>query len=132
MGRAHFFTDRALIVRADKGDPAESFGGQFKDGDVELGDWIPCRLREPEGDVDVENSRYELNPSHILHMDYRDVSGVRVRLRQSDTLRVYQRIEDYWVEFPQPFRIVGPIQPKRRRTRLVAYTIPVLSPEVEY
>ena len=129
MGRNHFFTDRALIVRATT---ETSLGVHSKVEDVELGDWIPCRLREPSGDADVERGRYELNPSHILHLDYRDLTRTRVRLQQGDTFRIYQRIENYWVEFGKPFRIVGSIQPKRRRTRLVSYLIPVYAPEIEY
>ena len=129
MGRNHFFTDRALIVRAQD---EVTLGVHSKAGDVELGDWIPCRLREPDGDADIQRGKYELNPTHLLHMDYKDLSGIRVRLKQADTIRIYQRIEDYWVEFGQPFRIVGSIQPKRRRTRLVSYIVPVYAPEIEY
>lgn len=129
MGRPHFFTDRALIVRAEV---QETLGMRSKASDRELGDWIPCRLREPDGEADLVNARYELTPSHILHLDHKDISGQRVKLKQSDTLRVYQRIDGYWVEFKAPFRIVGSIQPKRRRTKLVSYTIPVQAPEIEY
>ena len=129
MGRFHYYTDRALIVRAEIED---SFGIKTKARDIEIGDWIPCRLREPDGSADPLKARYELDPSHILHLNYQDNSGRRVRIKQSDTLRVYQRIEQYWVEFPTPFRIVGSVQPKRRRTRLVSYTIPVLGSEVEF
>lgn len=129
MGRHHFFTDRALVVRADV---EETLGMRHKVSDTELGDWIPCRLREPDGDADIQRGKYELQPTHEIHLDVADVSGKRIRVRQGDTFRVYQRIEDYWVEFGKPFRIVGSIQPKRRRTRLVSYVIPVYAPEIEY
>lgn len=129
MGRSHFFTDRALIVRSEV---EETLGAKHKAQDVELGDWIPCRLREPDGDSDVQRAKYELNPTHDLHLAVEDISGRRVRVRQEDTFRIYQRIEGYWVEFKQPFRIVGAIVPKRRRTRLVSYIIPVYAPEIEY
>jgi len=129
MARSHFFTDRALIIRQEVG---ETLGMKFKEQDVELGDWIPCRLREPSGDVDNEQGKYAIAPSHELHLNPYDLSGVRIKVRQSDTLRVYQRINDYWVEFETVFRIVGPIIPKRRRTRLVSYIIPLLAPEAEY
>lgn len=129
MGRAHFFTDRALVVRHENG---VSFGAASERVEVEQGDWVPCRLREPSGDTDFENSRHELQPTHTLHFDVKDVAGRRVHLKQSDVLRIYQRIDDYWVEFGQPFRIIGAIQPKRRRTRLVSYTVDLYAPEVEY
>ena len=129
MGRSHFFTDRALIVRSDT---EVTLGVRSKAADFELGDWIPCRLREPDGDADVERGRYELAPSHILHLDFKDLTRTRVRVKQSDTFRIYQRIEDYWVDFGKPFRIVGSIQPKRRRAQLVSYLIPVYAPEIEY
>lgn len=129
MGRAHFFTDRAIVVRPEV---EKSYGVKSAPTDVELGDWIPCRLREPSGETDFETSRHELQPTHTLHFDVKDISGRRVHMKQSDTLRIYQRVDDYWVEFGQPFRILGTIQPKRRRTRLVSYTADLYAPEVEY
>lgn len=129
MGRAHFFTDRAIIVRPQM---EVSFGAASTPVDQEQGDWIPCRLREPAGDTEFFQARHELQPSHVLHFDVKDISGRRVHMKQSDTLRIYQRIDDYWVEFGEPFRIIGPIMPKRRRTRLVSYTADLYAPEVEY
>lgn len=129
MARSHFFTDRAIVVRPQV---EVSLGVRSTPVDTELGDWIPCRLREPDGDTDFLQGRHELQPSHVLHLDVKDIDGRRVQIKQSDTLRIYQRIDDYWVQFPQPFRIVGPIQPKRRRTRLVSYTVDLFAPEVEY
>lgn len=129
MGRSHFFTDRALIVRADI---EETLGMRSKVSDREIGEWIPCRLREPDGDADVQRGKYELTPSHILHLAVFDLAGQAVKLRQSDTLRIYKRVNDYWVESNTPFRIAGSIQPKIRRTRLVSYLVPVQGTEIEY
>lgn len=129
MGRSHFFTDRALIVRSDV---EETLGMRSKVADQEIGEWIPCRLREPDGDAEVQRSKYELNPSHIVHLAAFDVAGQAVKLKQSDTLRIYKRVNDYWVESDAPFRIVGAIQPKIRRTRLISYLVPVQGPVVEY
>lgn len=129
MGRAHFFTDRAIVVR---GQSEDSLGVKTKVADVEMGDWIPCRLREPDGDTDFERVRHDLQPTHVLHFDIRDVAGQRVSVSQSDTFRIYQRVDDVWVQFPEPFRIIGTIEPKRRRTRLVAYTVMLYAPKVEY
>jgi len=129
MSRSHFLTDRALIVHQEVG---KTRGVNFKSSDVEIGDWIPCRLREPSGDVGNNNANYSIAPSHEILLNAYDLNGYRIRLHHADTLRIYQRINDYWVAFETPFRIVGAIVPKRRRTRLVSYIVPVLSAEIVY
>lgn len=122
MARSNYLVDRVLIVRQENG---KHRGARFKADDGEIGDWIPCRLRKPEGDVERTSHTYQIQPDFDLHIAAYDLAGVRIKLRQSDTLRVYQRINNYWVEYDKPFIIVGAIQPKRRRTRLISYIVPV-------
>lgn len=129
MARSNYMVDRALILRSEVG---ETFGMEYRADDAEIGDWIPCRLRVPTHDTEEDAARYSSIPSHELHLLAYDLSGVRIKLQQSDLFRVYQRINDYWVAYPAPFRIVGAIQPKRRRTRLISYIVPVIAPEKHY